>query len=75
MGELIWILRTLFVPITIRITDQDKKRAQNWISSRKIGMISPIPTRIETQSVSRNMRYSQALAQMISGSYIYKSHS
>jgi hypothetical protein len=44
-------------------TDRDKKRAQKIyklrqkrISSRKIGMISPISTRIETQSVRRNLR-------------------
>src|SRR5262245_4570512 len=35
-------------------------------------MISPIATRIKTKSGGRNMRHSQALAQMISGSYNYR---
>jgi len=42
---------------------------QKWIISSKSQLFSGIIARIKTKSGGRNMRYSQALAPMISGSY------
>jgi hypothetical protein len=42
-----------------------------WIISGKSQFFSGIIARIKTKSGGRNMRYSQALALMISGSYLY----
>jgi hypothetical protein len=44
---------------------------QKWIISGKSRLFSGIIVRIKTKSGGRNMRCSQALAQMISGSYKY----